>query len=173
MVARSKSYRLEDLEKSKIITSRDVNFQEDNRPSDLSQVKTGLTWSEPEEIDKFVDNTVYSDNNTPCHEPAITSYEHKDKNINMELDDEDILENDLLYPSRPTIPENTTVISSYIALQKMSKWDDLSKHNSSIQEWHVPAQFWQNEGDLTHHIAYITVNGPPVDKAFKTPQTNK
>ena len=97
------------------------------------QVKTGLTWSKPEEIDEFVNNTVHSGNNTPCHEPTITSYEHEDENINIESDDEDVLKNDLLYPLRPTTPKNTMVmvISPPIALQKMSKWDDLPKCNPS------------------------------------------
>ena len=137
----TKGYRLEDLENGKIITSRDVNFQEDTTPSDLAHDETGLTRSEPEEINEFVNDAIHSNSNTSYHESIPNPFEHDCQNDDMETDDDEVLENDLQYPSRPTTPENMTIINPPAAPRKGGKWDDLPRHNPSTREQCIPTRF--------------------------------
>ena len=113
------------------MTSRDVNFQEDTTPSDLAHDKTGLAWSEPEEINKFVNDAIHPNNDTSYHESIPTPFGHECQNIDIETDDDDVLEDDLQYPSRPTTPENRITIDPPVAPQKGGKWDDLPRCNPS------------------------------------------
>lgn len=54
----TKGYRLEDLENGKLITSRDVQFNEDENPSELASIDIGLPKSTPEDVDNLVDEAI-------------------------------------------------------------------------------------------------------------------
>jgi len=56
-IDKAKGYRLEDLENSKLIASRDVCFFEDDLPSELVVIEVGNSTSN-KDINKFINNAI-------------------------------------------------------------------------------------------------------------------
>ena len=50
----TKGYRLEDLENNKLIASKDVQFLEDETPSELAIMDIEDSHSSPQEVDEFI-----------------------------------------------------------------------------------------------------------------------
>ena len=60
-VDEAKGYCLEDLENGKLIASRDVQFSEDNSPSELAVVEVGDPPATNENINNLVDDAITKD----------------------------------------------------------------------------------------------------------------
>jgi hypothetical protein len=57
----TKGYHLKDLESGKLITSIDVDFSEDDMPSELATFDLGLTQSNEEEVNEMIDSAMEYD----------------------------------------------------------------------------------------------------------------
>ena len=54
----TKGYQLEDIENGKLITSRDVQFFEDNSPSELAVMDIGAPTVSTGDLNNFIDNAI-------------------------------------------------------------------------------------------------------------------
>jgi len=108
----TKGYRLENLENRKLITSRDVQFEEDDTPSELACID--LPKSSPEEVDRLVDDAIMVEDDGPVHaKDALTSPPL------------------LQYPATPSPTPPVSLSDPPPAPKKSSKWENLPRREPS------------------------------------------
>ena len=133
----TKGYRLEDLENGKLITSRDVQFEEDDTPSELACID--LPKSSPEEVDRLVDDAIMVEDDGPVHaEDALTSPPP------------------LQYPATPSPTPPVSLPDPPPAPKKSSKWENLPRREPSSR---IRNQTERREENA--HVAFLTINGEP------------
>ncbi|KAJ3563959.1 hypothetical protein NP233_g8606 [Leucocoprinus birnbaumii] len=131
----TKGWRLEDLENGKLIASRDVNFDENDTPSELASID--LPRATTEEVDEFVDDAI--DNGTSSEDEPKSA---------------EALE------QRPLTPPNIVSPASKPppAPRKTTKWSDLPKREPSSWTRKPVERYGQKE---TTHVAFLTIGGEP------------
>lgn len=127
-----------------MITSRDIQFHEDDTLSKLAQVKVGLTQSTNKEIDKLINAAIYPESDI-SHQISISSDILENKIIAMLQESENsqqtfmesTLVSNLQYSELPhpsTSPQHVSSIDTLSAPCKSKKWDDLLRQAPSIYE---------------------------------------
>lgn len=136
----TKGYRLEDLENGKLITSHDVQFYEDNIPSELAQVDTSSSHSTTERVHGLINTEFYPQDDIPqkIYMPAqpsdLSQMTEGDDNY-VSASKEGTPTEELMYPSRPATPTHTPEMTEAPPTpQKSKKWDDLPRQAPSTQE---------------------------------------
>jgi transposase InsO family protein len=112
----AKGYRLEDLENGKLIASRDVQFDENDSPSELASIDLDLPTSSSDAINDLVDSAVDQDD-----------------------DDQEPINDELITPvidPTPKIPPAPT---------KSKKWEDLPLREPSSRERRPTKRFGEDE----------------------------
>ncbi|KAJ3557795.1 hypothetical protein NP233_g11654 [Leucocoprinus birnbaumii] len=131
----TKGWQLEDLENGKLIASRDVNFDENDAPSELASID--LPRATTEEVDEFVDDAI--DNGTSSED---------------EPESAEALEQRLLTPPNIVSPASKPPP----APRKTTKWSDLPKREPSSRTRKPVERYGQKE---TTHVAFLTIGGEP------------
>jgi hypothetical protein len=148
----SKGYCLEDLENRKLIASQDVQFDEDNSPSNVASIDISLPHSTGQEI---IDLTMLDEQPSP-RKIVISQPPTPATPSTGGTPDE-----------RPTTPEISPK-SPPSTPKKSSKWQDLPKRESSTHERHQTKQYGFNDNDkpLDSHVAFIATTGPSYSEAI-------
>jgi hypothetical protein len=147
----TKGYRLEDLEKGVLITSRDVQFDEDDSPSNVASFDMGITHSSPEDIIDLT-NSVVEEQNPQSIEATFSSSTPKIPSIGES-------------PIVPATPiQELDIPIKTISKCSAKKWEDLPKCELSTCE-HKQTKRYGEAG-----VAFIATIDPTYDEAMASPE---
>jgi hypothetical protein len=171
----TKGYRLEDLESGKLITSIDVDFSEDDMPSELATFDLGLTQSNEEEVNEMIDSAMEYDDE---HYRLPTTPPQTSSTSPIEM-----LPTTPIRESTPQVPSSTSseitaregesvsdigpIINVPPAPRKSKKWSDLPKREVSTHQQKQTKRYGENDET---HMAFIAV-GPSLDEALNSSNT--
>jgi transposase InsO family protein len=151
----SKGYRLEDLENGKVIASRDVQFDEDDRPSNVAQVDISLPHTTPDEV---IDLTDLEDTPPTSPRPQTPSTPSVGKPASASTPTSDQSMTPMATPSvpdeRPVTPETPREMVIPSAPKRTKKWESLPPREPSERTRRQTERYGEGSGNMAFVANY-------------------
>ncbi len=185
----TKGYRLEDVKTRKIITSRDVRFIEDERPTDLAVIDGERTPPSQQDLDDLVPgvkrveqpktDTVSDKDADPPALPLTSASSSRSESESSDFDSEPRFEPDQP-PVIPATPQKVADVApppppAPKCARVAAKWQNLPARNHPARERRPVVPFGQQPTEAAQERAFVTFSNEPSTyrEAAQSPNTKQ